>query len=54
MSESERHDNSRDDDDGIHPYPGQDRPAGPDAEQMTGTGEDTPTALPSEMEGHQE
>lgn len=54
MSESAPPNNAPDTDEGIHPYPGQDRPAGPGAEAMTGTGEDTPTKLPSEMEGHQE
>jgi hypothetical protein len=48
---------SRGDDADIHPYPGQDRPAGPGAEDggVRGQpGDDPGAALPSEMQGHEE
>lgn len=41
----------------VHPYPGQDRPAGPGAEDggVRGQpGDDPDVALPSEMQGHDE
>jgi hypothetical protein len=53
MTDPTKPSNARDTDEGIHPYPGTDRPADPGAEAMTGTGEDVPVASPSEMEGHQ-
>jgi hypothetical protein len=52
MSDSNAPNNARDTDEGVHPYPGTDRPADAGAESMTGGGEDTPVASPSVMEGH--
>jgi hypothetical protein len=54
MSDSQAPDNSRDSDEGIHPYPGVQGPADPGAESMVGSAEDVPVASPSEMEGKQD